>query len=85
MNNDCGILIKLLVIFNNKYFVENMIMVCMLCDFFVFFLVYCWMYLFFKNFVMYIFMNIIYVFFDICIVFNNYDLYFMWNIKLIVW
>lgn len=37
MNNDCGILIKLLVIFNNKYFVENMIMVCMLCDFFVFF------------------------------------------------
>lgn len=85
MNNDCGILIKLLVIFNNKYFVENMIMVCMLCDFFVFFLVFCWMYLFFKNFVLYIVMNIIYVFFDICIVFNYYDLYFMWNIKLIVW
>lgn len=85
MNNDCDILIKLLVIFNNKYFVENMIMVCMLCDFFVFFLVFCWMYLFLKNFDMYIVMNIIYVFFDICIVFNNYDLYFMWNIKLIVW
>lgn len=84
MNNDRGTLIKSMATLNNKYFVENTITVCMLCDLFVLFWHFVECIFFFKNFAMYIVMNTIYVFPDTCIVFNNYDLHFMRNIKSIV-